>query len=36
VDGDEQHLVVAVLDGGKTFGMLAVQDFVELDVVGII
>ena len=36
VDDDEQHLVIAVLRRGETLWMLAVQDFIELDVVGII
>jgi hypothetical protein len=36
VDDDEKHLVVALLHGGKAFRMLAVQDLVKLDVIGVI
>jgi hypothetical protein len=33
VDNDEQHFIVAFFERLKAFGMLAVQDFVELDIV---
>jgi hypothetical protein len=36
VDDDKEHLVVALFEGRKTFGMLAIQDCIEFDVIGII
>jgi hypothetical protein len=36
MDDDKKHFIVACFKRFKTFGMLTVQDFIQLDIVGII